>query len=71
MAAEPWFLVREGDVFPEEFERFIGFPDPLYESFRQAHGDLFTADYWAGIRAHVAGGAISEPAPFGPDCLLK
>ncbi|MEO8448627.1 MAG: bifunctional isocitrate dehydrogenase kinase/phosphatase [Gemmatimonadota bacterium] len=70
IAAEPWFLVREGDVFPEEFERFIGFPNPLHQPFRQAHGDLFTAEYWARIRAEVAGGAISEPAPFGPDCLL-
>jgi len=27
MSAEPWFSVREGDIFPEEFPRFLAFPD--------------------------------------------
>ena len=26
MAAEPWFSVRENDIFPEEFLQFLGFP---------------------------------------------
>ena len=26
MAAEPWFSVRDNDIFPEEFPRFLAFP---------------------------------------------
>lgn len=70
LAAEPWFLVREGDIFPEEFERFIGFPADLDSTFREHHGELFTAEYWSQIRARVAGGNTFEPAPYGPACLL-
>ncbi len=70
MAAEPWFSVRESDVFPEEFERFIRFPEPLHRIFRRHHRDLFTAEFWNGVRTRVAGGDITEPAPYGPEHLL-
>lgn len=70
MAAEPWFSVRESDVFPEEFERFIRFPEPLHRVFRRHHRDLFTAEFWNGVRTKVAGGDITEPAPYGPEHLL-
>ena len=32
MSAEPWFSVREGDIFPEEFPNFLSFPEPARES---------------------------------------
>ncbi len=70
LAAEPWFSVRESDVFPEEFERFIRFPEPLHRTFRDYHQDLFTAGYWNGVRHRVANGEITEPAPYGPEHLL-
>ncbi len=70
MAAEPWFSVRENDVFPEEFERFIRFPEPLHRVFRRHHRDLFTAEFWNGVRTKVAGGDITEPAPYRPEHLL-
>ena len=28
IAAEPWFSVRENDIFPEEFLQFLAFPEP-------------------------------------------
>jgi len=71
LAAEPWFSVRESDVFPEEFERFIRFPEPLHRTFREHHRDLFTAEFWNGVRQRVAGGEITEPAPYGPEHLLQ
>ncbi len=70
MAAEPWFSVRDNDVFPEEFERFIRFPEPLHQEFRRHHRDLFTAEFWNGVRIKVAGGEITEPAPYGPEHRL-
>lgn len=71
IAAEPWFSVRDNDVFPEEFERFIRFPEPLHQRFRSHHRDLFSADFWNGIRHRVLSGETTEPPPYGPEHLLR
>lgn len=71
MAAEPWFSVRDSDVFPEEFERFLRFPAPLHDAFLRHHRDLFTAEFWNEIRRRVEEGIIVEPAPYGPEHLLS
>ncbi|MEZ4588814.1 MAG: isocitrate dehydrogenase kinase/phosphatase AceK regulatory subunit [Gemmatimonadales bacterium] len=64
MSAEPWFSVGEHDVFPEEFERFLRFPEPLHAEFLRCHGDLFTAAFWEATRARVESEGIREPAPY-------
>jgi len=64
MSAEPWFSVGAGDVFPEEFERFLRFPEPLHAAFLDRHGELFTAEFWEATRARVASEGIREPAPY-------
>ncbi len=33
MASEPWFYVDENDVFPEEFQKFLGLRAPLRDVF--------------------------------------
>ncbi|MCC7132347.1 MAG: bifunctional isocitrate dehydrogenase kinase/phosphatase, partial [Gemmatimonadales bacterium] len=47
------------------------FPEPLHRTFREHHRDLFTAEFWNGVRQRVAGGEITEPAPYGPEHLLQ
>jgi isocitrate dehydrogenase kinase/phosphatase len=64
MAAEPWFGVAPGDVFPEEFARFIGLQGELRDLFLAAHGDLLTADYWRGVQARHAAGEIVDIFPY-------
>jgi isocitrate dehydrogenase kinase/phosphatase len=71
MAAEPWFSVREGDVFPEEFERFVRLPGRLHEVFLAHHGDLFTPEYWNAARRRVVTEGISEPAPYPRERRLR
>lgn len=66
IAAEPWFSVGPADVFPEEWERFIRFPEPLHAEFRRHHADLFTADYWTAVRDRVEAGGVIDPPPYGP-----
>ena len=70
MASEPWFSVRESDVFPEEFEPFLRFRDPLHDTFRDHHQELFTASYWNEAQSRVRGGEVIEPAPYSPERLL-
>jgi len=53
---EPWFRVQENDVFPEEFQSFIGIPLGHREIFQSTHGDLFTAEFWKNLKeAHEEG----------------
>jgi isocitrate dehydrogenase kinase/phosphatase len=45
LAAEPWFHVNEGDIFPEEFVYFLGLSDKLRLSFSRYHGNLFDVSF--------------------------
>jgi len=70
LAAEPWFPVREGDVFPEEFERFLRFGDGLHQYFVQHHADLFTTTYWTAAQDR-ARRELAEPAPYAEERRLR
>lgn len=60
----PWFPVREHDVFPEEFPRFLGLPPGLDEAFRQAHGDLFTIRFWQEMQSRQRAGEVVDFFPY-------
>jgi len=64
MAAEPWFSVRENDIFPEEFKKFLAFPEPARTAFYEEHGDLFDPEYWRGMQAKLRAGEIPEVFPY-------
>lgn len=64
MAAEPWYSVRENDIFPEEFSKFLGIPEPGWTAFQKEHGDLFDPDFWRGIQAKLRAGEIPELLPY-------
>lgn len=64
MAAEPWFSVRDNDIFPEEFERFLGLPASTKQPFREKHGDLFQASFWRALQAKFQAGEIPEVSPY-------
>ncbi len=70
-AAEPWFSVRENDVFPEEFPNFLKFPDSARSSFFQRHGDLFQAEYWRKVQRKLRSGEIPEVFPYFPERRLS
>jgi isocitrate dehydrogenase kinase/phosphatase len=64
MSAEPWFYVGDDDIFPEEFVKFLGFPATLLPAFLDAHGDLFTADFWREMQARHRAGEIVDIYPY-------
>jgi len=70
MAETPWFGVREGDIFPEEFPRFMGLTPDLMALFRRHHGDLFDHRTWNGVRARLLEGERIEIFPYGPEQRL-
>lgn len=70
LAEEPWFAVAEGDVFPEEFARFIPLPPGLREDFLAAHGDLFDVDFWLQMQDRQRAGEVVDFFPYSPDRRL-
>ena len=64
IAAEPWFSVREHDIFPEEFLQFLFFPEPALTALLQHHREIFRADFWRAIQRQIRAGEIPEVFPY-------
>ena len=64
LAAEPWFHINEGDIFPEEFAHFIGLSGDLKASFARYHSDLFTAGYWRQTQERLKNGELIHIFPY-------
>jgi isocitrate dehydrogenase kinase/phosphatase len=66
LASEPWFAVADNDVFPEEFRKFLGLPEPLFGVFDELHGDVFKSEFWRDLQVLHREGAILDFYPY-PD----
>ena len=64
LAAEPWFHVNEGDIFPEEFDYFLGLSGDLRQTFLQYHHDLFDYKYWQQAQARLKAGDLAHIFPY-------
>jgi isocitrate dehydrogenase kinase/phosphatase len=70
ISAEPWFSVRDNDIFPEEFPNFLALPEPARAALFERHGDLFRADFWRSVQCKLRAGQIPEVFPYGPERRL-
>ncbi|MEZ5463226.1 bifunctional isocitrate dehydrogenase kinase/phosphatase [Dokdonella sp.] len=68
---EEWLTVREGDVFPEMFPRFLGVPAHLRLALIERHGEIFDADWWRGVQEGLARGDYSDIPPYPQSSRLK
>ncbi len=64
IAAEPWFSVRENDIFPEEFLQFLALPSPALSALLEHHREIFTPDFWRTIQRQIRAGEIPEVFPY-------
>lgn len=64
MSDEPWYGVGQNDVFPEEFQNFIGLQGSLRETFLEHHKDLFDVNFWRQIQSRINAGAIIDIFPY-------
>jgi isocitrate dehydrogenase kinase/phosphatase len=64
LSDETWFEVGPRDVFPEQFEHFLGMSDELKRQFVAAHGDLLTPHWWRACqeRARAGGDTVASNA---------
>jgi isocitrate dehydrogenase kinase/phosphatase len=60
----PSFFVGARDVFPEEFERFLGLRGALREAFLDAHADLLTPRFWLRVQERIRAGEFPDFFPY-------
>ncbi|MEP7079050.1 MAG: bifunctional isocitrate dehydrogenase kinase/phosphatase [Chthoniobacterales bacterium] len=70
-AAEPWFSVRENDIFPEEFPNFLSLPGAARPALFEQHADLFRAAYWRDVQQKLRAGEIPQVLPYRPERRLQ
>lgn len=71
LAAEPWFYVGDGDLFPEEFLTFMGLQGKAREIFLEAHGDLLSPEFWRRMQARHAAGEVMDIFPYRQERRLR
>jgi isocitrate dehydrogenase kinase/phosphatase len=64
MSGEPWYSVGENDIFPEELKKFIFAEGKMRDIFFEAHGDLFTTEFWENMQHKQEKGEIIDVYPY-------
>lgn len=64
LSEEPWYHVDENDIFPEEFEHFLGLTGRLRQVFMEHHADLLDAAFWRQAQEAVAAGRLFNVFPY-------
>jgi isocitrate dehydrogenase kinase/phosphatase len=67
---EPSFYVGPHDVFPEEFERFLGLKGELRAAFLDAHGELLKPRFWLDMQQRIRAGEYPDFYPYPAGCRL-
>ncbi|UCG14484.1 MAG: bifunctional isocitrate dehydrogenase kinase/phosphatase [Deltaproteobacteria bacterium] len=71
LSAEPWFPVDDNDVFPEEFQYFLGLQGRLKKVFLERHSDLFQVQFWRRIQGRFEAEGIIDIFPYGHSQRLQ
>lgn len=67
---EEWLTVREGDVFPELFVRFLGVPKALRDAIVERHGEIFDAGWWREVQQRLSRGDYNDIPPYPQSARL-
>jgi isocitrate dehydrogenase kinase/phosphatase len=65
LESDPWFMVAENDVFPQEIEAFLGLPPDLHQVFLRYHGDLLAPEFWWAAQDQIQAGTWIHIRPYG------
>jgi isocitrate dehydrogenase kinase/phosphatase len=64
LAAEPYWRVGDGDVFPEQFERFLVANPRAREIFYEYHRDLLDPAFWRAKQERWRAGLLEDVFPY-------
>jgi isocitrate dehydrogenase kinase/phosphatase len=71
LSSEPWFMVGEHDVFPEEFASFLGLAPDLRNIFLKHHGDLLDPAFWQQTQDQIRSGHWTPIRPYNAALRLN
>jgi len=71
LSAEPWYAVRPGDIFPEEFATFLIGREDVRTLFHELHGDLFDADFWQDMQERIRQGELMSVYPYREEMRFR
>jgi isocitrate dehydrogenase kinase/phosphatase len=71
VAAEPWYFVGGGDIFPEEFRAFLGLHGELLDRFLEAHGELLEPAFWRRMQDLHRRGVLPDIYPYSAARRLR
>ncbi|MDA8140693.1 MAG: bifunctional isocitrate dehydrogenase kinase/phosphatase [Desulfobacteraceae bacterium] len=71
LSAEPWFMVGENDVFPEEFAAFLALAPDLRRIFMKHHGELLTPEFWQHTQDQIRAGVLTPILPYSDAQRLR
>jgi isocitrate dehydrogenase kinase/phosphatase len=71
LSADPWFIVEEEDVFPEEFRFFLGMPAKVKGHFLKRHEDLLSPPFWRTIQDRLRTGEWIHIQPYNAKSCLS
>ncbi|MDO6438470.1 bifunctional isocitrate dehydrogenase kinase/phosphatase [Cyclobacterium sp. 1_MG-2023] len=63
-ASRPWYEVKENDVFPEDFKRFMIGRQDVKAYFIENNPELFDPEYWSGIQSKLRKGELIHAFPY-------
>ncbi|HET9679545.1 MAG TPA: bifunctional isocitrate dehydrogenase kinase/phosphatase [Gammaproteobacteria bacterium] len=61
---QPWYAIETGDVFPEQFPRFMGLKPDYLHYLKQCHGELFDYRWWREQQRAIAAGNAVMLRPY-------
>ncbi|MFU8877589.1 MAG: bifunctional isocitrate dehydrogenase kinase/phosphatase [Wenzhouxiangellaceae bacterium] len=70
-ASDPWYTVASGDVFPENFARFLDLSPDHRKLFADAHGELFDPEWWLTLQERLRSDPAGAVQPYPESMRLK
>ncbi|HEX7221072.1 MAG TPA: isocitrate dehydrogenase kinase/phosphatase-domain containing protein, partial [Burkholderiales bacterium] len=64
LSAEPYWRVADGDVFPEQFERFLVSNPQARQIFYEYHRDLLDPAFWTATQQRYRAGILQDVFPY-------
>jgi isocitrate dehydrogenase kinase/phosphatase len=71
LSAEPYWRVGEGDVFPEQFERFLVSNPRAREIFYEYHRDLLDPVFWTRKQERWRAGVLEDVFPYPEEIRFR
>ena len=64
MSGTPWYSVRPGDIFPQEFRHFFSGNQRARKAFDALHAEIYDPDFWLDMQKQINAGVVHDVFPY-------